>query len=811
MKRSIHQKITAWLILAAVLATSVDFSAFAADGSSVHAVNGRIFEDANQNGTWDEGESTDASAENNADVSGGDTDESSEGSDTVTDGVQETENREETGSKEDGSASETPVYAVSGLVYDDADGDGEKDEDEAGISGIEVTAYKADTAEEVGSAVTDENGSYRIEGLAAGFYDIELWLDSETLAPYDLAMTMDSDERLTGIYDEEGCILTYVSLEVNADTALELGMKSGQEMAEIEAQTRTVPETKASPAGSVTVQKVQLSLKNGGAVYNELFMQGGNSLGIGPYGYTIIVTDEKREFNYQIKKKGTGDDYVSAEIAVNVMSKAEGGALVMAQPAMINTDSAVNLELLSDPLLTDEQGYDIYIQEYSTSTGYQMLESFKAFEFYPENEGLEKFQNIDEHISVSLSGDTFEITLENPPIPAEVTLKKVDESTGEPLAGAVLEVTTSNGVTERITTTGDEAGDKVTLPYAASYTVTEIEAPAGYKLLDEPQTFNISSFIEKEDEEGNLYYEKELILENTRDYGLFLHKTDAFANKADAKFHVIANSDYTEYTASWDVETVNGTADLTPVLEELKERYPNYTFSTGDSGRDLSWTMTQAGLTKLSGAVGGKVIITFNTRINETAEMGTAIENQAKLDYTNQAGEQYIPRSPKPEVHTGGVRIKKVDKENPATVLEGAEFKIYTSEADAKAGTNAVQKNGADYVATSGADGFAVFTGLEYGANGQSATEGSSEYWIVETKAPTKDGEQYNRLKDPVKVTVNATSHSDENAVEIRNSKDGFELPFTGGIGRIIFIAAGAVLIGAGILVMRRGGKKEKN
>ena len=86
-------------------------------------------------------------------------------------------------------------------------------------------------------------------------------------------MTMDSDERLTGIYDEEGCILTYVSLEVNADTALELGMKSGQEMEEIEAQTRTVPEAKASPVGSVTVQKVQLSLNNGGAVYNELFMQ----------------------------------------------------------------------------------------------------------------------------------------------------------------------------------------------------------------------------------------------------------------------------------------------------------------------------------------------------------------------------------------------------------------------------------------------------------------------------------------------------------------------------------------------------------
>ncbi len=429
MKRSIYQKITSWIILAAVLATSVDLSAFAADGSSVHAVNGRIFEDANQNGTWDEGEagiagvtvkaysestgelvtsadtagdgtyklvdladdsytvrlcaedgqtaaydldtsiavqearlaqlggklakpaegeegflcyselavaqdmeldlgllrsvdnsltvqageSADASAENSADVSGGeaeepssgdsaessgeDTNAPSEGSDTTTDGEQETGTGEETGPEgEEGSDTETPVYAVNGLVYDDADSDGEKGEDEAGISGIEVTAYKADTAEEVGSAVTDENGNYRIEGLAAGSYDIELWLDNETLAPYDLAMTMDSDERLTGIYDEEGCILTYVSLEVNADTALELGMKSGQEMEEIEAQTRTVPEAKASPVGSVTVQKVQLSLNNGGAVYNELFMQGGNSLKIGPFHYIYTNRSSARLF-----------------------------------------------------------------------------------------------------------------------------------------------------------------------------------------------------------------------------------------------------------------------------------------------------------------------------------------------------------------------------------------------------------------------------------------------------------------------------------------------------------------------------------
>ncbi|WP_072524411.1 SpaA isopeptide-forming pilin-related protein [Clostridium sp. Marseille-P3244] len=296
---------------------------------------------------------------------------------------------------------------------------------------------------------------------------------------------------------------------------------------------------------------------------------------------TFVVTNERRTFDYQIKKKGTGDDYVSAEIAVDAICKDDSGeGIDWAWMMTLDTVSEQELSIFKDNL-TDEQGYEIYITEYSTSTGYQILDRFKAFDYYPENEGIEKFQNIDEHISVSLSGDTFEITLENPPIPAEVTLKKVDESTGEPLAGAVFEVTTSNGVTERITTTGSEEGDKVTLPYAASYTVTEIEAPAGYKLLDEPQTFNISSFTEKEDEDGNTYYEKEIILKNTHEFGLYLKKTDEFGNKANAKFSVRATTPSVQYGPMWEIETVDGIADLTPFLEEIIEEY----------GSNLDWNI----------------------------------------------------------------------------------------------------------------------------------------------------------------------------------------------------------------------------
>ena len=439
MKRSIYQKITSWIILAAVLATSVDLSAFAADGSSVHAVNGRIFEDANQNGTWEEGEagiagvtvkaysestgelvasadtagdgtyklvdladdsytvrlcaedgqtaaydldtsiavqearlaqlggklakpaegeegflcyselavaqdmeldlgllrsvdnsltvqageSADASAENSADVSGGeaeepfsgdsaegseeDTNAPSEGSDTTTDGEQETGTGEETGPEgEEGSDTETPVYAVNGLVYDDADSDGEKGEDEAGISGIEVTAYKADTAEEVGSAVTDDNGNYRIEGLAAGSYDIELWLDNETLAPYDLAMTMENKEGFTGLYGEDGCYLSYTAVELSEDTSLELGLLRAEEETEEEvlsedelADSNEAKSSAASSRANYTVAKEVLKVSYGGKSYEvqcNIHMPGGNAIGKGDFHYIYLVGDKGRLF-----------------------------------------------------------------------------------------------------------------------------------------------------------------------------------------------------------------------------------------------------------------------------------------------------------------------------------------------------------------------------------------------------------------------------------------------------------------------------------------------------------------------------------
>lgn len=252
------------------------------------------------------------------------------------------------------------------------------------------------------------------------------------------------------------------------------------------------------------------------------------------------------------------------------------------------------------------------------------------------------------------------------------------------------------------------------------------------------------------------------------------------------------------------------------------EKDVDYTFEAKDlteephkpgNNRDLTWTLTKDGLNKLKDYAGGKVVTTFATKLNKDAELGTAIPNQASLDYINWNGHQYLPQSDIPEVHTGGVKIEKVDKADHNKKLEGAEFMIYRSEEEAKAGdtSRAVQRDDKPYVVTSGEDGIAFFEGLSYGdLTGMKPTDGSTDYWIVETKAPTVDGVKYNRLLDPFKVTVSATSHNmnPEDMYVVYNAKDNYELPFTGGTGLLVFLGAGAVLLIASY-VISKGGKNK--
>ena len=246
-------------------------------------------------------------------------------------------------------------------------------------------------------------------------------------------------------------------------------------------------------------------------------------------------------------------------------------------------------------------------------------------------------------------------------------------------------------------------------------------------------------------------------------------------------------------------------------------------------GKELLATALAEGQTELP-----KVQISFTTVINDSAALGKPIYNNANLVYTNTFNEEIsqdptepqdpsqpdgptVPVAPdkiidvpnsgneKPEVHTGGLLLEKVDAADKSIILPGAKFKIYKTLEDAENDRNGIME------VTTGEDGRAIFTGLSYGVKGNSADEASTTYWIVETQAPKytvidKEGneieKEYNILKKPFEVTVNATSHEVNNKVVVANSK--FTLPVTGGVGTVIFTLGGLAIMGAAAFLYMR-------
>lgn len=285
-------------------------------------------------------------------------------------------------------------------------------------------------------------------------------------------------------------------------------------------------------------------------------------------------------------------------------------------------------------------------------------------------------------------------------------------------------------------------------------------------------------------------------------------KKYVITDKLDPRLDFVKNVSLEFRTVDKQTTTMTENTDYQFTAEKITEKgYKD------DNKSSLTWTLTDTGLGKLKDYAGGHVVVKFQTKINEKAELGTAIPNQAGLDYINWAGSQYLPQSDIPEVHTGGIKIEKVDKSDNGVKLEGAEFMIYRNEADAKAENQkeAVKREGKPYVVTSDEDGIAFFDGLSYGdPTGQEASQGSTDYWIVETKAPTVGGIKYNRLREPFKVTISATSHTidPDHMYVVYNAKDNYELPFTGGTGLIVFLGAGAVLLIAAYVVSKGGKSK---
>ena len=216
---------------------------------------------------------------------------------------------------------------------------------------------------------------------------------------------------------------------------------------------------------------------------------------------------------------------------------------------------------------------------------------------------------------------------------------------------------------------------------------------------------------------------------------------------------------------------------------------------------------------------GKEFTVTYYAKVNKDAVVTE--QNKASLVYGNDPENTTETTPSEAKTPTYPLNIKKTPHGDDA-LLAGAKFSLYTSEQDAKDGTNAITVSAVEgtpgsYVVDPASKN-TVFESVDskigendYNLHVNGLAEGT--YYLKEVEAP--DG--YNKLTDAVKITIAKSgdttvenwtiSKSDKDEpdkiIDIENST-GSLLPSTGGKGAIAFgIVAAILVLGVVVSFMR--------
>lgn len=218
---------------------------------------------------------------------------------------------------------------------------------------------------------------------------------------------------------------------------------------------------------------------------------------------------------------------------------------------------------------------------------------------------------------------------------------------------------------------------------------------------------------------------------------------------------------------------------------------------------------------------GKEFTVTYYAKVNKDAVVTE--KNKAQLEYGNKPGETTTTTPSEAKTPTYPLDINKI-KTGSKEKLAGAKFSLYTSETDAKNGTNPIKVTGSNgnYVVNpeSTTTEFESVKSIDvegYNLRVNGLAEGT--YYLVETKAP--DG--FNKLTAPIviKITKSTTGNEEDwtlskndvkeedKIIDVENST-GSILPSTGGMGTIAFTVVAALLV-LGVAVSFIRDRKREN
>ena len=184
--------------------------------------------------------------------------------------------------------------------------------------------------------------------------------------------------------------------------------------------------------------------------------------------------------------------------------------------------------------------------------------------------------------------------------------------------------------------------------------------------------------------------------------------------------------------------------------------------------------------------------VTYNAVLNKDADITNGEKNDAKItwgDVSKTEWSETVTKTYQFDV------LKHAANDTEKKPLAGATFQLKDASGNV---VKLVKVSDTEYRVANGNETSAVdeFTTV---ASGKIVIKGVDldKYTLVETAAPAG----YNKLKDPVEVTVPETNAL---TVEVPNAS-GTELPSTGGMGTTIFYVLGSILvIGAAVLLVTK-------
>lgn len=267
--------------------------------------------------------------------------------------------------------------------------------------------------------------------------------------------------------------------------------------------------------------------------------------------------------------------------------------------------------------------------------------------------------------------------------------------------------------------------------------------------------------------------------------------------------------------------TSDGNVKVTVAFKDATDASTAPTTATLDTANKRKMSLDLSAWVKANQTNKGKEFtVTYYAKVNKDAVVTE--KNKAQLEYGNKPGETTTTTPSEAKTPTYPLDINKI-KTGSKEKLAGAKFSLYTSETDAKNGTNPIKVTGSNgnYVVNpeSTTTEFESVKSIDvegYNLRVNGLAEGT--YYLVETKAP--DG--FNKLTAPIviKITKSTTGNEEDwtlskndvkeedKIIDVENST-GSILPSTGGMGTIAFTVVAALLVLGVAVSFIRDRKKE--